>query len=102
MSGAFSLPTSLEHPFHAVQALTPRATLAADVVQQTQEKGEEHMPEQDLLTVREIARQLRVDDTSVRRWIKIGALEALTLPHRGMRCTYRIRREPLDELLTTT
>jgi excisionase family DNA binding protein len=53
----------------------------------------------DLLTVREVARQLRVDDTTVRRWIKNGVLEAITLPHRGARQAYRIRRSTLDALL---
>lgn len=53
----------------------------------------------DLLTVREVARQLRVDDTTVRRWIKNGILEAITLPHRGARQAYRIRRSTLDALL---
>jgi excisionase family DNA binding protein len=56
----------------------------------------------DLLTVREVARQLRVDDTTVRRWIKTGALEAITLPHRGRRQAYRIRRSTLEALLTTS
>ena len=37
----------------------------------------------ELLTVREVAKRLRVDDTTVRRWIKSGALGAITLPHRG-------------------
>ncbi|RAQ94518.1 helix-turn-helix domain-containing protein [Thermogemmatispora tikiterensis] len=54
----------------------------------------------DLLTVREVARQLRVDDTTVRRWIKMGMLEAVTLPHRGRRQAYRIRRSTLEALLT--
>jgi excisionase family DNA binding protein len=53
----------------------------------------------DLLTVREVAKQLRVDDTTVRRWIKNGVLEAITLPHRGARQAYRIRRSTLDALL---
>lgn len=53
----------------------------------------------DLLTVREVAKQLRVDDTTVRRWIKNGILEAITLPHRGLRQAYRIRRSTLDKLL---
>jgi excisionase family DNA binding protein len=53
----------------------------------------------DLLTVREVARQLRVDDTTVRRWIKNGVLEAITLPHRGTRQAYRIRRSTLNTLL---
>ena len=55
--------------------------------------------EGDLLTVREVAKQLRVDDTTVRRWIKNGVLEAITLPHRGARQAYRIRKSTLDNLL---
>ena len=55
--------------------------------------------EADLLTVREVAKQLRVDDTTVRRWIKNGILEAITLPHRGTRQAYRIRRSTLNTLL---
>jgi excisionase family DNA binding protein len=55
--------------------------------------------EADLLTVREVAQQLRVDDTTVRRWIKNGVLEAITLPHRGARQAYRIRQATLDALL---
>ena len=54
---------------------------------------------EDLLTVREVARRLRVDDTTVRRWIKSGALEAITLPHRGKRQAYRIKLSTLNTLL---
>ena len=57
--------------------------------------------EADLLTVSEVARQLRVDDTTVRRWIKNGVLEAITLPHRGTRQAYRIRRSTLNTLLAS-
>ena len=56
---------------------------------------------EDLLTVREVARRLRVDDTTVRRWIKSGALEAITLPHRGKRQAYRIKKATLDGLLSS-
>jgi excisionase family DNA binding protein len=55
-------------------------------------------PEQ-LLTVSEVARHLRVDDTTVRRWVKQGILEAITLPHRGMRQAYRIKRSTINKLL---
>jgi excisionase family DNA binding protein len=55
----------------------------------------------DLLTVHEVALALRVDDTTVRRWIKSGVLEAIELPHRNKRCAYRIRRDTLDKLLTS-
>jgi excisionase family DNA binding protein len=53
----------------------------------------------ELLTVREVAKRLRVDDTTVRRWIKNGVLEAVTLPHRGKRQSYRVRSVTLDALL---
>jgi excisionase family DNA binding protein len=57
------------------------------------------MPD-ELLTVREVAQALRVDDTTVRRWIKSGALEAISLPHLNKRQAYRIRRDTLDKLMT--
>jgi excisionase family DNA binding protein len=57
---------------------------------------------EELLTVREVARSLRVDDTTVRRWIKSGALEAIMLPHRGRRQAYRIKRSTLDALLSSS
>ena len=61
--------------------------------------GDTAMVEEELLTVREVARRLRVDDTTVRRWIKSGALEAITLPHRGKRQAYRVKKSTLDKLL---
>ena len=54
---------------------------------------------EELLTVREVAKRLRVDDTTVRRWIKSGALEAITLPHRGKRQAYRVKKSTLDVLM---
>jgi excisionase family DNA binding protein len=57
---------------------------------------------EELLTVREVAKRLRVDDTTVRRWIKSGALEAITLPHRGKRQAYRIKQSTLEALLSAT
>ena len=53
----------------------------------------------ELLTVSEVARILRVDDTTVRRWVKQGALEAVVLPHLNTRQAYRIKRETLDRVL---
>jgi excisionase family DNA binding protein len=57
---------------------------------------------EELLTVHEVALRLRVDDTTVRRWIKSGALEAITLPRRGRRQAYRIRRSTFDALLSSS
>ena len=69
------------------------------MITQDQKEGHVVHDEADLLTVREVAKQLRVDDTTVRRWIKNGVLEAISLPHRGTRQAYRIRRATLNALL---
>ena len=53
----------------------------------------------ELLTVKEVARCLRVDHKTVRRWIKIGALDAIILPHQGERQAYRVKKSTLDTLL---
>jgi len=55
----------------------------------------------NLLTVHEVAKALRVDDTTVRRWIKNGVLEAIALPHANKRQAYRVKRETLDTLLAS-
>ncbi len=74
----------------------------SNMLEQENRTGEKkNMAEEkhDLLTVREVARRLRVDDTTVRRWIKSGALEAITLPHRAKRQAYRVKQSTLDVLL---
>ena len=78
-----------------------RSSAVADMRQNG--TGENVMTESqdELLTVREIAKRLRVDDTTVRRWIKSGALEAITLPHRGRRQAYRVKSSTLDKLLNS-
>ncbi len=54
---------------------------------------------EELLTVREVARQLRIDESSVRRWIKQGTLEAVRLPHKGRRESFRIKQSTLNKIL---
>ena len=54
---------------------------------------------QELLTVQEVANHLRVNEATVRRWIKSGALDAIKLPHRGKREIYRVRRTTLNSVL---
>lgn len=56
----------------------------------------------DLLTVNEVAKILRVDNTTVRRWVKQGVLEAVVLPHVNKRQAYRIKRDTLDNVLAQT
>jgi excisionase family DNA binding protein len=53
----------------------------------------------DLLTVAEVAAILRVDATTVRRWVKYGILAAVSLPHAHKRQSYRIKRATLQQLL---
>ena len=55
----------------------------------------------ELLTVEEVATQLRVDPTTVRRWINNGILEAVVLPHQNTRRGYRIRQSTITSLLQT-
>lgn len=53
----------------------------------------------ELLTVHEVAKRLRVDDTTVRRWIKQGVLKAVALPHRNERTAYRVKAETLEAMI---
>lgn len=50
-----------------------------------------------LLTVPEIARELRFSEQSVRRWIRDGRLRAIQAAERE----YRVRRGDLDEMIAT-
>lgn len=56
--------------------------------------------QEQLLTVSEVSEILRVDSTTVRRWIKQGILAAVELPHVNKRAAYRIRRSTIDALLS--
>ena len=58
--------------------------------------ADEHVSE--LLTVREVAQRLRVDDSTVRRWIRDGVLETIVLPHRGKYQSYRIHRATIEKM----
>lgn len=59
-------------------------------------------PSPELLTVAEVAVILRVDGTTIRRWAKQGALEAVILPHENERQAYRIKRETVNKILGTS
>ena len=54
---------------------------------------------ENLFTIREVAQRLRVDDTTVRRWIKNGVLDAVILPHLGKRTGYRIKERVLQRVI---
>lgn len=55
--------------------------------------------EEGFLTVQEVANKLRVDDNTVRHWITDGTLEAVALPKRGKRQSYRIRQSAYNRLV---
>jgi excisionase family DNA binding protein len=55
--------------------------------------------DQEYLTPREIARRLRVDYTTVLRWIRNGLLEVETI-RQGKRNRHRIKKVTIDTLET--
>jgi excisionase family DNA binding protein len=61
--------------------------------------------EEPLLTVQEVAKLLRVDPTTIRRWIKQGSLQAISFPEKvnqRQRQTHRIRQSVVNAVLQTT
>src|SRR5258708_38377008 len=72
------------------------------VLDKEEEEKYTYQPAADLLTIHEVARRLRVDDTTVRRWITNGVLDAVTLPHLGKRRAYRVKKATLDTLLSSS
>jgi excisionase family DNA binding protein len=56
----------------------------------------------EFLTIEEVAKKLRVNRTTVLRWIKNGALEAIALPHANTRTVYRVKKATLDKVLAST
>ncbi len=56
------------------------------------------MSEPELLTVKEVAEQLRVTEVTVRRWIQRKELAAINLGG-PKRADYRIRRSALAEFI---
>jgi excisionase family DNA binding protein len=79
----------------------PRHTPASLQHEQATKAQSASSQEDTLYTVSEVAKRLRVDTTTVRRWIAIGILEAVVLPHQGKRQAYRIRESTLNKLLQT-
>ena len=62
--------------------------------------GEERLEQaEELLTVQEVAERLRVNEATVRRWVKSGAIKAVSLPHKGKREIFRIRKSTLEAIL---
>lgn len=81
---------------HIVQLRYERTQERKELLQQ---KNGQVLPDEELLCAREVAEHLRVDETSVRRWIKGGVLPAIILPHVGTRKIYRIRRADVEAIL---
>jgi len=62
-------------------------------------RSEETFPE--LLTIQEVAEMLGVDDTTVRRWCRTGALDYVSLPRIAKREAYRVRLDTITQGLAT-
>jgi excisionase family DNA binding protein len=58
--------------------------------------------QEHLLTTREVARRLRVDNATVRGWAREGLLAAIELPTRGRRHSYRFRESVIDAICENT
>lgn len=85
---------------YIARQLRPQSSYKPSAHNETPPERHEKQGEIDeLMTVREVAKIVRVDDTTVRRWVKQGALEAIALPHRGKRQAYRIKRSTLGKIL---
>lgn len=54
---------------------------------------------ENLLTVQEVADKLRVNASTVRRWIKAGTLRGVPLPACGPNQSYRVEISALREML---
>jgi excisionase family DNA binding protein len=52
------------------------------------------MPDQQLLTVEQIASEFQLTSQTIRNWIKSGALSAVRIGH-----VYRVRREDVDAMM---
>jgi excisionase family DNA binding protein len=57
------------------------------------------MSKDELLTMQEVARYLRVDQATTRRWAHNGVLDVVKLPMVGKNVQYRMRRSALEKLL---
>jgi len=55
--------------------------------------------EQEYFTPREIAKRFRMDDTTVRRWIRTGIREAETI-REGSRNRHRIKKATISAIET--
>jgi excisionase family DNA binding protein len=55
------------------------------------------MADEELLTVAEVARRLRLSQETIRRWIRGGKLQAIRIG--SDRAGFRIRRTEIDQLL---
>ena len=55
----------------------------------------------DLMTVKEVARKLRVHVTTVHAWLRNGIIDAVELPALGARRTFRIRRSAVEALFNS-
>lgn len=55
--------------------------------------------QEELLTIKEVAKALRCDPTTARRWVVQGMVPCVILPHVRARRVYRVRASTLKSIL---
>lgn len=60
--------------------------------QPSQDQGEE------LYMVTDVARHFHVDETTVRRWVREGSMQAVKLPHKGKRIPLRFTGDQVRQI----
>ncbi len=53
--------------------------------------------DEQMFTIKQVARRMNVDEKTVRRWIQRGALRAINIG--GLRPEYRIRPSDLEDFI---
>jgi len=53
----------------------------------------------DLLTPKEVAQQLRVNECTVRRWVRENKMRGISLPGSGKKVRIRIYKQEVDKIV---
>lgn len=75
---------------HIPHVLPDSLTTSSPIMSQSQDEP--------MLTVKQVARRMNVDEATVRRWIQAGRLRAVNIGH--LRAEYRIRPSDLNDFIS--
>lgn len=80
------------------EAFEQQATRPTTVVRETSESYQVTPPEDDLISLRALSYALRVDTTTIRRWIEQGKLTPDQYPNPSTRESYFFRRDRVEQI----